>query len=100
MNAVRAEIRRHQRQGTRERGAQAQTATIPLLSALLIIAIGFLFFGFDVFAIFCLFYPWWDTTSVHSRLTEIQKSRLSSGKLIGWFPTAAAMQRGKVQGPN
>jgi predicted metal-binding membrane protein len=55
--------------------------------------------GFDVLALFCLFYLWWDTTSVHSRLTEIQsklaqlESRLSSGKLIGWFPTAAAMQR-------
>ena len=55
--------------------------------------------GFDVLAIFCLFYLWWDTTSVHSRLTEIQsklvqlESRLSPGKLIGWFPTAAAMRR-------
>jgi hypothetical protein len=56
-------------------------------------------FGFDVLALFCLFYLWWDTTSVHSRLTEIQsklvqlESRLSSGKSIGWFPTAAALQR-------
>ena len=57
-------------------------------------------FGFDVLALFCLFYYlWWDTTSVHSRLNEIQsklvqlESRLSSGKSIGWFPTAAGPQR-------
>jgi hypothetical protein len=29
-------------------------------------------FGFDVLALFCLFYLWWDTPSAHSRLTEIQ----------------------------
>src|SRR6185369_12418447 len=56
-------------------------------------------FGFDVLALFCLFYLWWDTPSAHSRLTEIQsklvqlESRLSSGKSIGWFPTAAGPQR-------
>jgi Predicted metal-binding integral membrane protein (DUF2182) len=50
-------------------------------------------------ALFCLFYLWWDTAGVHSRVTEIQsklaqfESRLSPGKLIGWFPTAAALQR-------
>jgi hypothetical protein len=55
--------------------------------------------GFDVLALFFLFYLWWDTTSVHSRLTEIQsklgqlESRLPSDKSIGWFPTAAALQR-------
>ena len=56
-------------------------------------------FGFDVLALFCLFYLWWDTPSAHSPLTEIQsklvqlESRLSSGKSIGWFPTAAGPQR-------
>src|SRR6187399_2026872 len=53
-------------------------------------------FGFDVLALFCLFYLWWDTQSAHSRLTEIQsklESRLSSGKSTGWFPTAAGPQR-------
>jgi predicted metal-binding membrane protein len=56
-------------------------------------------FGFDVLGVFCLIYLWWDTRSLQSRLTEIQtkllqlEGCLSPGKLVGWYPTPAALQR-------
>jgi hypothetical protein len=51
--------------------------------------------GFDVLALFCLFYLWWDTAGVHSRLTEIQSKLVQlESRLSPWQVDRMVPKRG------